>query len=658
VIGSDVEPGNPQPPARPRIQIVEDEGIVALDLRSKLMSLGYEVIAICSTATDAAAQAAVQPPDVLLMDIRLAGGSDGIEAARRIGEQLDVPVVFVTAYADGATLARARQIAPYGYLVKPISVPELHSTLQMALHRHALDKTVREQRRWFSATLAAISDAVLTVDREGRVTYANPAACTLLDIDAEGARGRPIEDLYDLVDDDAGGPLANPVRVALAERRVVRLPPRATLVTAAGTWRAVIDGAAVILGEDGEPAGAVVSLTGDDDRRRLEQQLAAADRMAALGTLAASVGHEINNPLAYVLANLQHVAGLLPELGPDDNNEADDRGSGKLRRIEELHAAIADAVEGTRRIARVVADLQLFWRPGDDAPRPIDIAESVRWAARVTATRIRPRAQLIEVFGAAPPVSAPSGRIGQVLVNLITNAADAIEPGAPDRQRITVTTGADEHGRAVIEVADSGCGMSAEVTRHIFEPFFTTHRRRGGAGLGLSIVHRIVRELGGEISVASELGVGTTFRITLPASPTTAAVPAAAEVRTSVRARILVIDDEPALRTALRRLLQRDHDVVVADSADAGLALLDSGTFDAILCDVHMPGGSGAALAAELGRRRPELVDRLVFVTGGALSEDDRRALAAAANPPLLKPFNAADVLAAINDVLARPRLA
>jgi signal transduction histidine kinase len=241
------------------------------------------------------------------------------------------------------------------------------------------------------------------------------------------------------------------------------------------------------------------------ERKRLEAQLVMADRLASVGRLAATVGHEINNPLAFVLTNLEIA---LEQIGVGMPVT--------VARAAEIAEMLREAREGADRVRHIVRDLKVFSRGDSEERNAVDPRRVIDSCANMAKGEIRHRARLVKRYGETPRVLANEARLGQVLLNLLVNAAHAIPEDAAGEATITVTTRTDAAGRVVIEVRDTGSGIPDDVKKHIFEPFFTT--KAGGSGLGLSICHSIVTGMGGEITVESEVGHGTTFRVALPAA--------------------------------------------------------------------------------------------------------------------------------------------
>jgi len=375
----------------------------------------------------------------------------------------------------------------------------------------------------------------------------------------------------------------------------------------------------------------------------LELRRAETERMASLGTLAAGVAHEINNPLSYVLGSLdlglRELHGLQQLLQGHPNEE--------LERISGAVAALGSAREGAERVRNIVRDLMDFSRatPGDggavDAEAILDATIRVAW------NEVRHRARLIKRYAGISRVIGDEARLGQVFLNLIMNAAQAID-GDPSVNEITVSTSA-EHGCAVIEISDTGGGIHDQDLARIFEPFFTTKVAGMGTGLGLAICRGIMTALGGEISVSSEPGRGSTFRVVLPfaseESASRSAVVEAPPQEQSAPSRILIIDDEPLLGQTLLYAFKGRHDVSICTSGREALSRLETDScFDLVLCDLMMPDVNGAAVYASVKRDHPELAERFVFMTGGAFTTRAREFLAQHPGAQLEKPFNIADI--------------
>ena len=634
-------------PAKPPLRsvlVVEDEQIVALDLQQTLHGLGYDAFAIAATAEDAIARASERRPDIVLMDIRIKGKRDGIEVAELLRDKFAIPIVFLTAHADTGTIGRAKMVEPSGYLVKPVKVAELRSVIEVALHKHEIETHLRERERWFSTTLRSIADAILCVDLAGRITFMNPAAETLTGVEARSAIGHPVQTVLQLIDRPTAE--ESPVLTALREEHLVELQEGNLRNVATGDCRVISDRATPVLLGD-QLLGAVMVFRDVTEQKMLQKRLELSDRLAALGTLAAGVAHEINNPLAVVLANAGFLADDLGELAV----------SGDATRLESMKSTIVDMRSAARRIERIVSDLRIFSQPAvkTDPTEPTDIRRCVEWAVRATAHEFRQRATLKTEIVGAPCVNADELRLGQVLINLLINAAHAIPPGNPAQNQVTIAARVDQSSRAVIEVRDTGEGIPSALLGRIFEPFFTTKPSGHGTGLGLAICHGIIVAMGGEISVESEPGKGTTFRVFLSvATPRAPSTTLAVEESSSVRGRLLVIDDEEMILRTLARILH-EHEVRCTVSAREALSWIEAGQeFDLILSDLVMPTMTGMEFYEHLLAHHPELAPRVVFVTGGAVTPRANAFLQSVPNRRLEKPFDKAVLLNLVRELLAQ----
>jgi PAS domain S-box-containing protein len=378
------------------------------------------------------------------------------------------------------------------------------------------------------------------------------------------------------------------------------------------------------------------------EKTRLEAQLAVSDKMASIGTLASGIAHEINNPLAHVLLNLELIGEDLAAIAAACPSDA----------LLGVAGKVEQARVGAERVQKIVRAIEMFNRT-DARKAPVDLGAVIEMAVNLSAGEIRQRAVLVKDYGATPRVVADESRLEQVFVNLLVNAAQAIPEGRAASNEVGIKTWTNAEGRAVVEIRDSGGGIPAHLIERIFDPFFTTKEVGLGTGLGLSISHAIVTSLGGTLDVQSEPGHGTVFRVVLPGG-----APVVVEARKSVpadakaphkRGRILVIDDEEAMGLLLEHGLGKEHATTSITSPLDALDQLRAGErFDAILCDVMMPELSGPELYARVRLFAPEQAARMIFMTGAAFSSTDWAFLEATSYPTLRKPF----VLQAVRDAV------
>ena len=372
-----------------------------------------------------------------------------------------------------------------------------------------------------------------------------------------------------------------------------------------------------------------------------------ADGRKLVGTLAAGVAHEINNPLAAVIANLELATKDLAEVAKE---------TGPLIALTELVEELEDASHAADRVRLIIRDLKLFSRAEEDRTAAVDVVRVLESSLRMAWNEIRHRARLVKDFTKLPPVEVNEARLGQVFLNLIVNAAQAIPDGRSDDNLIRVSTRLDELGRVAVDISDSGSGMSPETLGRLFTPFFTTKPPGVGTGLGLSISQRIVMTAGGEITVQSAIGRGTIFTVHLPVARAEIVDQAceAKVVRAGARrGRVLVVDDEPSIASAIRRVLQADHDVEVETCGAVALERLRGGAvFDVIVSDVMMPQVSGMELFARLGEIDPSQVHKILFLTGGAFTSSAREFLDGISNLRMEKPFDPSALRAMVNSMV------
>jgi signal transduction histidine kinase/ActR/RegA family two-component response regulator len=362
--------------------------------------------------------------------------------------------------------------------------------------------------------------------------------------------------------------------------------------------------------------------------------LVRSERLAGLGRLSASIGHEINNPLSYVIGNLNYVCDEL----------ADDQ---SVRQDALIESAVRDALGGAERIRKIVSELRVFNLASErDARRVVDVQEVLEAATQLARGEIRHRARLEREYSPIPRVMADPTKLAQVFVNVLVNAAQAIPEERRERgeARITLRTLATADGRVAVEIVDTGVGIEEEVRQRLFEPFFTTKAGDRGTGLGLFVSLGIVSGFGGNIEVDSRISEGTTVRVLLPAwygIEPEVEVPPRRSIRALSNRRLLVVDDDVLVARTLARQLSGHHvEVVLSGQAAVDRLATSGGSFDLILCDLMMPDMTGMDVYETVEELYPELAERFVFVSGGGVTERSRRFLEQHADRVLPKPID------------------
>lgn len=371
--------------------------------------------------------------------------------------------------------------------------------------------------------------------------------------------------------------------------------------------------------------------------QRNERQLAAAERLKCLGQLAAGVAHDINNPLAFVLGSIEVAERGLRQGTAGRASLSDDV----------VLEAMANAREGAERVCAIVKDLLSFSKPVAESKELVDVEQVLDATVNLAWNQIRHRARLVKHYARVPFVLANESRLTQVFLNLLVNAAQAIEEGDPEA-KITLRT-LLEDGRVVVEVSDTGGGIGEHDLARVFEPFFTTKPAGLATGLGLAIVQSIITSYGGGIDVSTRKGAGATFRVWLPsASSTPSGEPIQAVFQPAVTrgpARILIVDDEPLLGHTLSLAFSGRHDVVLASSGREALRkLAEDSNYDLVLCDLMMPDVPGQKVFEAVQRDHTHLVPRFVFMTGGAFTERAHEFLERYPGRRLDKPFTISDI--------------
>jgi len=500
----------------------------------------------------------------------------------------------------------------------------------------------------------------LAIHRQGKVVWVNRQFLDALGYsDARQVLGRHALDLVH--PDDHAAVIARLQRTSAGESVPV-IEQR--LLRADGT-SVVAEVAAFPIFFEGHPA-VLVMVADPKPRRALTAQLMQADRMHSVGLLALGLGHEINNPLSLVTANVDlayRKAAQVERLtqGPSAA-KMDSRALEALFELTdalaEIREMLAEAREGGRRVQEIVSELRTFSRPEEDSIRPVRVERVLDAALGIVRNEIRHRARIVKSYDEVPAVLGNDARLGQVFLNLLVNAAHSIPVGAADRHVIQIRVSFADPS-VVVEIEDTGAGIADEHLPRLFEPFFTTKPAGQGTGLGLAICRDIVLRLGGSIEVESALGRGTLFRVRLRRSPDAAPTrpptsdPAQVEPLRSLR--VLVVDDEPLIGRVVKRCFGKAHDVQWVGSGREALECLRETTrWDVVFLDVMMPEMSGIDVYGDIERRASPHLERIVFLTGGAFAPGGEEFLERTGRPRVAKPFEARELVAVAKEVARR----
>ena len=500
-------------------------------------------------------------------------------------------------------------------------------TIQVALltdmrdRRAAAAKLSASERRFRDLVQAAPDGVVILHGAE--IRFANRAAETLLGVGSLGLEARSLADFLD------PGEIARMRARLVSIGRGEQLAPAVYRATRPDGRVVLAEIASIITEHEGQPA--VLAIARDvTDRDALQANLERTERLAALGRLSAAMAHEINNPLAFVSLSAEALARRMPGLALAPSVR------------EEVAALLDNISRGTARVATIVRDLKAFSRDGDADPGPANLDEVLSASIRLVQHEISPRATLDRDTPDLPLVAGAAGRLEQVFVNLLMNAAQALPEGRTGRVIIRASSDASS---TTVSIGDDGVGIARAHLDRVFDPFFTTKPIGVGTGLGLSICHGIVTAIGGTIRVESEEGRGTTVHVRLPhaaldrAASATTAVPIGRPA--SARMHVLIVEDQAALARTLGHALRDHYDVTLAVSVSDAATALEKGASaaDVILCDMLLPDGTGADVYERATRDTPALAERFIFMTGGAFLPSLAEFLERVPNARIDKPF-------------------
>lgn len=542
--------------------------------------------------------------EIVILDLNLPD-SQGLETLRLWrSEHPRIPVLAVSGELSDPLRMELLEAGAHEILCKQ----DLSGRLFALSVLYMIERNRADYQRYQLEKILNLSpDAVLVVTREGRLQYHNKAARTLF--------GRSEEELEEetlLFSGQEGVPVE--LRILrgdserLGEMRLVNLH-----------WK-------------GKPS-VLASIRDVTEQKKMEMQLLLSDRLASLGTVAAGVAHEINNPLVSVVGNLELAQEQVEELAQG------------LALPASLGELLQDAREAAEQVRQIVRDLKIFSSPEEDLLVPVDVQKVIESSLRMSWHEIRNRAKLVKDYASTklPPALANDSRLGQVVLNLLVNAAQSFGDTPSSQNVVKVSTGLDGRGRVAISISDNGCGISEQVQKQLFTPFFTTKPVGMGTGLGLAISHRIVASFGGELSLQSSPGEGTCFTVSLPAAPVdpTTQEPILVELARLVNPRMLVVDDQTHIGLLFQKVFESAHEVTYLPQARLAMEKIrDGARYDIIFCDLTMPEMSGSDFYAALQELNVGLERRLVFMSGGAVTADMRQFFATVPNPRLDKPFN------------------
>jgi two-component system cell cycle sensor histidine kinase/response regulator CckA len=587
-------------------------------------------------------QALETKPDLILMDIKLKGAMDGIAAASAINDAFDVPIVYLTAYADDATLERAKITGPFGYILKPFNDRELHTTIEMAIYRHRADKLVRQSERKYHALFENSKDAIFIAEVGGPIVDGNRSFLETFCYENREISGMDIAGLCsDATDVHAF------LDSLLSEGSVKDFPM--TLKRKDGKTLECLINAVELRNADGVRSGYQGSVRDVTEERMLEAQLRHTQKIEAVGTLASGIAHDFNN----ILTTIMGYAGLL-----------------RLKTSDPSLQQYADhIVSACEKATSVTKGLLVFSRKQTLKKATINLNKVIEKFETFLGRVLRDDIVLnIEFQDKELLIFADQDQIEQVIMNLVTNARDAMPRGG----MITISTEGvliEENDRynetfgmigkfARLRITDTGIGIKKHVAEKIFDPFFTTKDAGKGTGLGLSITHRIIKRHDGFITLESKPGIGTSFDVLFPATGGMASEGRtfSQEIPSKGTERILLAEDETLVRDFIEVGLESQGYVVIAakDGHEAVQAFHDhNGNFALVILDVIMPKANGKMVLSEIKGMAPGV--RVLFMSGHDRGLLDKEALLENRDGFIQKPFTIEELTKKVRTLIDGP---
>ncbi len=608
--------------ANANILVVEDETIVAKYIQKWLRSLGYVVPAVVSSGEEAVEKARETRPDLVLMDIVLRGGMDGVEAAKEIRACLNIPIVFLTAYADDNTIERAKITEPFGYILKPFEERELHSTIEMALYKHRMEKQLKESREWFATTLKSIGDAVIATDKEGLITFMNPVAESLTGWDQKEALGRNLKDVFSIIDEKTRVPMESPEADALRRGVAINLADH-ILISRDRREISIDDSMAPIRDDSGNIAGIVLVFRDITERKRMAEELLKAQKLESIGILAGGIAHDFNNLLTSILGNVS-----LSKV--------------RVNTEDEIYRRLGEAEKACNQAKRLTQQLLTFSKGGAPIKKLTSIERIIRESVSFTLRGSSVRCEF-SIEEGLWDVEVDEGQIAQVITNLVINAEQAVPQGgvvkvsaenASSRINSPMHTNyvnllppSLREGRYIkITVEDEGEGIPQEHLSKIFDPYFTTKHR--SSGLGLATAYSIIKNHDGYIEVESGQGVGMRVHIYIPASTERVEEKEGGVAEEGVlrgRGRVLIMDDEEMIREVTGEMLSHiGYEVECASDGVEAIELYkrareENKPFDVVIMDLTVLEGMGGKEAI---KRLIEIDPNIRAVVSSGYSDD------------------------------------
>ena len=751
-----------------KILIVEDNPIVAEDLKIKLINLGYDITATSYSGEQALDSVKSQRPDIALMDISLGNGMNGIETASKLRDKYKISVIYLTAHADEDTVSRAKFTEPYGYIIKPFNDAELKSVIEIAVYKEKSDRKLRESQQWFQTTLKSIGDGVIATNMVGEITFMNSIAEKLTGWPQSDASGKQLNIVFNIINEFTREPCENPVLKVIKTGQIVGLANHTLLIARDGRERPIKDSGAPILLDGGSKLGVVLVFRDDSKSREAEGKLRdseerfkklfeyaplpyqSLDKKGCIievnHTWLEMLGYQKSDVIGKSFGNFLHpewidhfkenfprfksvgeVLGVEFEMKKKDGTYITAQFNGKIRKDQagdfiqthcvfkdvsnekkmqrklekqeiairqaqkleaignlaggiahdfnniltsilgftdlslqdvqqdsEIHDNLTEVLAAGKRAKNLVKQILTFSRKGEQEKHPIEINSVINENMKMLRSTIPSNIEIREQISHEPiTIQANASQMNQVIMNIVTNAVHAIEDNGIidiglelihlDKNDIESYPDMMPGSYAKMFVSDTGCGIAKENLMAVFDPYFTTKTPDKGTGLGLAVVHGIVKLHFGHISVYSEFEKGTTFNVYLPLATQV-------EKRSTIQTktenvgggeRILFVDDEPTIAKLQKRTLERlGYDVTIKTSSIEALEAfrLTPDLFQLVITDMTMPEMTGDKLSRAVKEIKPDIP--VILCTGFSEKINETTALDFPIDGFLMKPID------------------
>jgi PAS domain S-box-containing protein len=626
-----------------RIMIVEDELIVAQNLENQLKKLGYEVPAVVNSGKEAILKAAKIKPHLVLMDIKLSGSMDGIDAADQIHTRFRIPVVYLTAYADEETLQRAKATDPFGYILKPFEMKKLHSTIEIALYKHQMEMKLKESELRFRTLADSSPVGIFQTDAKGVCIYVNRRWCEIAGLSPKQAVGGAWTRAIHPEDRDT---ISGAWYTMAQSGGELEFEQEFRLQTPSGKITWVFGHAAALKSKSREKIGCIGTIADISVRKKLEDELLTSKKLEAIGILAGGIAHDFNNLLSVIMGTISIVK--------EDANITE----GQYELLESVERASAQASELAQKLIT-------FSRGGWLNRKKISVRQILEEVIREPFADSEAAEKIIvNVPHNLLPVDGDENKLKQVFVNLLLNA---VEAGGAEKG-ITITAKnveiREENARAPLKkgqyakitIEDKGSGIPEEFLGNIFDPYFTTKEKssKKGLGLGMTICYSIIRKHGGHIAAKSEEGKGTSVNVYIPAFSTPKGAAAAVEIagppKTETKTRrLLLMDDDPVVQDVTGQMLERlGYEVEIFNEGRQAInaykkAMEAGNPFDVVLLDlVNKQGMGGRETLAELLKLDPQV--KAVAISGFSNDSEIKILKGEGFANVLFKPYKMVDI--------------